>query len=237
MRHWAIIALLLLPGAAVPAATPAAPHTFTDQFGRTLAGEIVEVSGPQVKVRRDDGQSVALDIAQLTDADAAYVTRWEREHRVYRLHLEASTFHRAVGSNQSHNTAQVVQDMEMGYEIRLTNDSSTPAAELRLEYNVFVVRRSPVPNSEPTQIRIKARGTVDTLALKQTATVRTSPIPYTKTESMVGNNSPALEIRGAWVRVIFDGRVVAEYLSSEKLRSEGWQEIATVPSRGLPAGG
>ncbi len=235
--------VLLLPVAALSAAAPAPPHTFTDQFGRTMLGDIVEVTGPQVKIRRNDGETVMVELAKLVEADAAYVTRWEREHRAFRLRIDASSFHHAVGSNQSRDAGRVIQNMEMGYEIKITNESPVPAAELRFEYNVFVLTRSTVPGGpnsygmSTTRItstpgRIRAKGTIDQMGLKQTATVRTSPLAYTATES-----APSAELQGVWVRVYFEDRVVAEFLSSEKLRGEGWQEITPVPARGFPLRG
>lgn len=139
MRFWAALALLLLPVVAASAANASEPHTFTDRFGRTFAGEVVEANDTQAKVRRADGQEFQLAIANLSPADAAYVAQWRREHVVVRVRLEAGQFH-GTGPNQSRNSASLQQTVEAGYDIKVTNDSRDPAAGLRLEYNVFVSR-------------------------------------------------------------------------------------------------
>jgi hypothetical protein len=238
MRLWAVIALLLLPWADAPAAAPAPPHTFTDQYGRTFAGEIVEVSGAQVKIRRaEDAETFTLDIARLSEADAAFVTQWQKDHEVFRLRVEASTYHSPVRTNSSRDASRLTQNMEMGYEIKLSNDNFAPASGLRFEYNVFVLKSSTAYGALLSS-RIKAKGPLDKIAFKQTAVVKTSPLAYNKTSSMSGDANATAELKGLWVRVFSGDRLVAEFLSNEKLRAEGWEEIqpASPPGRwGRPA--
>jgi hypothetical protein len=217
MRFRAALALLLLPTVSVAAAAPAEPHTFTDQFGRTFAGEVVEANDTQAKIRRADGQEFDLAIASLSPADSAYVSQWRREHAVVRLRLEAGQFH-STGPNQSRNSASLQQTVEAGYDIKVTNDSRDPAAGLRLEYNVFALR-------DGADARVRGFAAVGPLALKQSVTVRTEPVAYTKSTSTRGATSQTAEVKGLWARVLQDGKLVAELLTSEGLRAQGWQEV------------
>lgn len=236
MRFRAALALLFLfPVAAHAAATPEL-HTFTDTFGRTLAGEILEAGDTQAKIRRDDGQTFTLELAQLSEADATYVAQWRRAHQKFQLRIEADTFHQ-TGANRSTNAAAINESISAGYDLKVTNNASETVAGLRLEYNVFVVRPAGGRQGAGTasETRVKGSAALDPLKLKETATVRTQAVTYTKTVSTRGVASQTVELRGVWARVLFDGRLVAEFLSAEKLRAEGWQDIAP-PGRGRRGG-
>jgi hypothetical protein len=219
-----LLALLLLP-AASPAAGPAA-RTFADQYGRTVVGEIVDAGEKQVKIRRDDGQVFTLDIARLSDPDAAYVAQWRHDHVRIKLRLEFSSFRTNVGSTPIRRggidagTDLVVQ-MSAGYEIRLTNDSPDTADSLRVEYNVFQL------NSDATLTRGVGTASPAPLPFKQTFAVRTPPLSFSQLRAAAGTLTPqsfAGELAGLWVRVLRDGKVVAELVSNERVRAEGWQD-------------
>jgi hypothetical protein len=218
MRIWAALALLLLPLAVASAAASPDSHTFTDQFGRTFTGEIVEATDAQIKVRRADGQEFEMTLASLSPADTAYVAQWRREHVTVRLRLEAGQFHN-TGPNQSRNSATLQQTVEVGYDIKVTNDSRDPTAALRLEYNVFALRNG-------TDTRVRGFAAVGPLTLKQTTTIRTEAVNYTKSTSTRGVASQTAEVKGLWARVLLEGKIVAEFLTSEGLRIQGWQEVS-----------
>jgi hypothetical protein len=219
-----LLALLLLP-AASPAAGPAT-RTFADQYGRTVVGEIVEAGEKQVKIRRDDGQVFTLDIARLSDPDAAYVAQWRHDHVRIKLRLEMSSFRNTVGSTPIRRTSDVVStdlilQLSAGYEIRLTNDSPDTADSLRVEYNVFQL------NSDATYTRTTGTANPTPLPFKKTWVVRTAPLHFSQLRAADGAVAPqsfAGELAGLWVRVLRDGKVVAELVSNERVRALGWQE-------------
>lgn len=217
MRIWAALALLLLLLVDASAAASLESHTFTDQFGRIFVGEVVEATDAQIKVRRADGQEFELAVANLSPADATYVAQWRREHVTVRLRLEAGQYHN-TGPNQSRNSAALQQTVEVGYDIKVTNDSRDPATGLRLEYNVFALRNG-------ADTRVRGFAAVGPLTLKQSATIRTEAVSYTKSTSTRGVASQTAEVKGFWARVLLDGKVVAEFLTSESLRAQGWQDV------------
>jgi len=133
--------LLLLPLAGLPAAAaPTESRKFTDSFGRSFTGTLIEASDTQAKVRRDDGQVFTLDLAKLSPEDAAFVAKWRKERSSCNLRLEASQFHVQMGSNRSRDPATVDKNIAAGYDIKVTNAAATPVAGLRVEYNVFAMR-------------------------------------------------------------------------------------------------
>ena len=233
MRLRAALALLLSLAAALAAAGPAA-RTFTDQFGRTFNGELLEADETTAKVRREDGQVFELEITRLSPADLAYVTQWRRERVKYDLRVEIATFHLA-SPGSSDSPATVRQAMTAGYDIKVTNAAHDRATGLRLEYNLFVGRLV----GTATETRSEGTTKLAPLALREFATVRTEPVVYEKRFSEQGTASQTAELRGLWVRILAeDGRVVAEQLTNDRLRDRGWQEVALSGSRrGRASGG
>ncbi len=141
MRPIALLRFLLaLPLAGLLAAAPPEAHTFTDTFGRAFSGSLIEATDTQAKVRRDDGQIFTLELAKLSDADAAYIAQWRKEHQAFSLRIETSQFHTKIGSNRSRDVSSVDQNMAAGYDIKVTNAAPRPAAGLRVEYNVFAMQ-------------------------------------------------------------------------------------------------
>lgn len=226
MRFPAVLLALFLLATASPAAGPAA-RTFADQYGRTVVGEIVEAGEKQVKIRRDDGQVFTLDLARLSDPDAAYVAQWRHDHVRIKLRLEMSSFRNTVGSTPIRRTSDVVStdlvlQLSAGYEIRLTNDSPDAADSLRIEYNVFQL------NSDATYTRTTGIANPAPLLFKETFAVRTPLVRFSQLRGADGAVAPqsfAGELAGLWVRVLRDGKVVAELVSNERVRAQGWQDV------------
>ena len=216
------------PRPAAQAAMKTELHTFTDPFGRSFAGEILEADDARAKIRRDDGQIYDLEVVKLSADDDAYVARWRLDHLKFDLRVEADTFHETVGGNRSTNPSTVSQNMAAGYNLKVTNNARAPAAGLRLEYNIFVLRTGPGAPSG----RVKGFAMLDPLALKQTAAIRTQPVAYTKNVATRGVASQTAELRGVWARVLFDGRVVGGSFSparSSGLRAgRRWRPPAAV---------
>lgn len=232
-----LLALLLLLPAASPAAGPAA-RTFADQYGRTVVGEIVEASEKQVKIRRDDGQVFTLEVARLSEPDAAYVARWRHDHVRIKLRLEFSSFRTNVGSSPVRRSGveagtDLVLQMSAGYEIRLSNDSPDTADSLRIEYNIFQL------NSDATFTRGGGTASPAPLPFKETFALRTPPVRFSQLQAADGTVTPqsfAGELAGLWVRVLRDGKVVAELVSNERVRAQGWQDArpAAAPAAVIP---
>jgi hypothetical protein len=265
--------LLLLPLAGLPAAAPTTEsRKFTDAFGRSFTGTLIEAGDTQAKVRRDDGQVFTVELGKLSPEDAAFVAKWRKDRLSYNLRLEASQFHVQVGSNRSRDPATVDKNIAAGYDIKVTNAAPAPVAGLRVEYNVFAMRynfetiivqsgyQTGYPGGNignrgnnlggnragtqeiqqivrqvgpPTIERLKGATTLDLAAFKASPLIRTAPLNYFKhTTSQPAANGGSLdyetgELNGLWVRVLnADGRVVAEYVSNENLRAQGWQEVA-----------
>jgi hypothetical protein len=255
---------LLLPLATMLAAGSPAPkpHTFSDQFGHSFTGEILEVDGAQFKVRREDGQIFTVEVAKLTDADAAYVTGWQHDHARFQLKVDAVSFHVTAG-NPSTAGSTSIQNMAAGYEIHVTNNDRAATAGLRVEYNIFALRQNQVSvfvlgsqfgqngrgrngqnnfnglsgqdvvRIESTPLRITGAIPVPSLAFEQTVTLSANPLVYTKSMT-TANVFETGQLVGVWVRVMFEDKVVAEYLSGENLQAQGWQAVA---SAGAPAPG
>jgi hypothetical protein len=267
MRPFPLVsALLFLPLAAALAAANAELHTFTDTFGRTFSGAVTEATDASAKVRREDGQVFTLDLAKLTEADVAYVAKWRREHQAFTLRVETSQFHTPLGSNQARDPGSVEQNIAAGYDIKVTNAAAAPAANLRVEYNVFamqynfelytvetsigngypssgsgrgnnannyVLEQRVRRNGPPVPVRIKGSAPLDLAAFKASPLIRTGPLNYFKHSTLRStSNGGSLdyetgELQGVWVRVFSGDKVVAEFVSNESLRSQGWQEVGT----------
>jgi hypothetical protein len=260
--------LLLLPLLGLSAAATTEARKFTDSFGRSFTGTLIEANETQAKVRRDDGQIFTVELAKLSAEDASFVAKWRKERQSFNLRLEASQFHVQMGSNRSRDPATVDKNIAAGYDIKVTNAAAAPVAGLRVEYNVFAMRysfdtvivqtslqtgysgsgygnrgRNLGGNQEIQQIirqngppmpeRLKGSTTLDLAAFKASPLIRSAPLNYFKhTTSQAAANGGSLdyetgELNGLWVRVLSaDGRIVAEYLTNESLRAQGWQEVA-----------
>jgi len=71
--HLRTLPLLL---AAVAPLVQAEPQTLTDKQGRSLKAEVISVTGDQVKIKRDDGQTFNLSLANLSDDDQKRLKEW-----------------------------------------------------------------------------------------------------------------------------------------------------------------
>jgi len=81
--------------------------------------------------------------------------------------------------------------------------------------------------------RLKGATRLDLPAFKSSPLIRSVPLNYFKhTSSKAAANGGSLdyetgELNGLWVRVLnADGRIVAEYVTNENIRAQGWQEVA-----------
>src|SRR6476469_6162494 len=70
------LAISILACAGMLAWSDAETHTFIDQSGRALEGELVNVSGPMVTIKRaGDGQMFTMPANSFSKSDQAYIGR------------------------------------------------------------------------------------------------------------------------------------------------------------------
>ena len=126
-----------------------------------------------------------------------------------------------------------VNNLLCTYTITLANNSFADAPAMQVKYNVFVERQRPGDKGSTQRIEVvKGSKSVDGIKSHQKASVDTDAFPLNDGKLSAGwhyvggGRTVAKDsIKGVWVRVYQDGKVVAEHVNPSTLSSkEKWKD-------------
>ncbi|HEY9250933.1 MAG TPA: hypothetical protein VIO38_17450 [Rariglobus sp.] len=147
----------LLPLIALTVATglfdrlQAEPFTLTDKQGRSIKAEVLDVTGDQVKIKRDDGQTFNLSLSVLAEEDQKKLKAWSAAEAAKALppgaiqvELSRGIFKTEkrdsdvtlVGGEIIKNGRTTTED-KWGYKVTIANKTPRPIENLRAEYRLF----------------------------------------------------------------------------------------------------
>lgn len=128
-------------------------RTLTDKQGRSIQAEVVAVDGDTVTIQREDGQTFTLSLSTLSDNDQRALRKWAAEEAAKPKPLPPGAITvqlsrgilktdkrkvdvHLVGGGMVKNGMTVTED-QWGYDVTVTNTTSTPVKDLRAEYILF----------------------------------------------------------------------------------------------------
>lgn len=215
---------LLFAGAVAIAAASsfaAETRTFTDNTGRKIEAEIVDVTESDVQLRRNDGQIFEIPIAVLAPADRDFVDAWRFKRAFAMGGLEISAHRVLVGAARTETGSTRKSDEKWRFTITVANKSRLNLEGLAIEYRVFYVDDKPGLDEDELPLkRIKGSTKIAGLATGAEASVETSVVKLQITRSNSGppdKRKVEDSLKGIWVRVLHGRTVLQEFSNPSKL--------------------
>jgi len=222
-------------------------RTLTAKDGRSIEAEILGYKGDRIRVRRaDTRREFTLSLASLAEETRISLREFFQSHPELRdtaqasdLRVESSRikFDRSISSDTDWRD----ESMEKwGFLIQVSNRTSLPLEELRVEYILFSrldpddYHRTAKANARAPLERTSGRQTLDAIAPGGRVEIRTDPVSITRVNYendyyTVNNNGRRLtswrdrEIHGLWYRIYDGDKLVLEGGTPDALRkSETW---------------
>lgn len=211
--------------------THAEVRTLTDQFGRSITADVLELDGDTLKIRRDDGIVFDLPIGNLSLEDQKAIRQWAASQpkkveavfepdpkllpcSISRVKLKTTTL-------TQYSTDYKYSSELWGYSVQLTNKHLRPIEGLRAEYNIFAT------NAYYTGTGNTITGTLkyDPIRPNETANEKTKGVEIRKEKSTYWGNSGG-NVDGVWIRVYYNDKLVHEVVSPESLRdTKSWKKV------------
>jgi hypothetical protein len=212
-------------------------HDFTDQQGRTLKAEIINVIGQEVSLQRADGENFKVKISIFSSADQDFIRQWALKEAADAkgdaLTFVTSTLDSNNTTSQSSN--QTIQRWLAGFKVTLTNQSSMELQKLHVDYQLFKHEAIPGaadPSTDPVN-RTAGSFTLDLVPPNGDQTFVTTKIPLSSYALNAGytwasgaNRMVSDDLLGIWLRVYADnGDLIQEWCSRPGLmKKEKWDD-------------
>ena len=208
-------------------------RTFTDVKGRQMEAKITRVSGKDIYIERRDGLNTRVDISVFSEADQEYIKRW-----AYNTLLESGIFDVRFSSKRSDRNKYTecgieYEEYNMHYNIVITNNDYDHDFEaIKVEYLIvkFEDALAAKKKSHGTIQRFKGSASYHLIKAREEVSVATETFPMMETElapGFVWTNGGKKDskdvIRGIWVKIYVDGKLVHELSKPENMmRKESW---------------
>jgi hypothetical protein len=216
---------------------PADLHDFTDQQGRTLKAEIINVIGQEVSLQRADGENFKVKISIFSSADQDFIRQWALKEAADAKGDALTFVARPADSNNTtaQSSDQTIQRWLSGFKVTLTNQSSMELQKLRVDYQLFKQEAVPGAADPSTNPITRTAGTLtlDLVPANGDQTFITTKIPLSSYTLNPGyswatgaNRSVTDELLGVWLRVYADnGDLIEEWSSRPSLmKTQKWDD-------------
>jgi hypothetical protein len=224
-----LIALTLL--ALISSPLSAETLTLTDKQGRSISADVISVENEIAKIKRTDGQTFDLPLANLVDADQEKLRAWVKpaEPDVKKPDAPALTASSLLitasrGKFSSENlfvsgTYKHAHE-QWGYSLQVTNTTLKPIDDIRIEYNLYGSTFMDLPSATTRTGRIP----VGRLAARAASTpVRTQSVEVCKRRDAEYGNFGG-EMRGIWIRVYVAEKLLVEQITPVGLdKTQKWK--------------
>ncbi|MFH1498357.1 MAG: hypothetical protein ABII82_11075 [Verrucomicrobiota bacterium] len=206
-------------------------RTLTDQFGRSITADVLELDGDTLKIRRDDGIVFDLPIGNLSIEDQKSLRQWAArqpkkvepkfEPNPKLLPLSYSRVKLKTETLSQYGSYYKYVSEHWGYSIQITNKELRTIDGLRAEYNLFANNPYYVAKESPIVGVLK----FDPLRTNETGNLKTRGVEIRKEKSTYWGNSGG-DVNGIWIRVYYNDTLVHEVTSPENLReTESWRKV------------
>lgn len=202
---------------------------FTDQKGRKITAELVSSSGTHVKIKRADGQTFDLPITHFSADDQTYIKNWltiNPDAIDYRFRF---IIKKKEGSKSKLRESSISKSSQMNvtYEIYMENNTAGTINEIEIQYNIFVqnkvgstgfyyydyggeIGKLGIINGTKKVNSITGKGKVEFDT--KSASLQT----YLRKYNSSGKDHYRDQLLGIWVRVIKNGKIIAEHKKQEQ---------------------
>ncbi len=209
-------------------------RTFTATDGRTMEAEIIAATTATVSVKRADGRTFEFPLDRLSPADRTFVETWRRAQPKPAMHLDLSfrMQSKIVDQETGTQTGIDTKTERKAYVVVIENESFQPVPAVTVEYRMFVLddqrgidSRSDMPMKKTSgQTRLtgiprlaETTFTTDAVELKQSK-LQSGWVYADGSKRRIKD-----DLFGLWLRVIHDGKVVAEWAQPDTLpKKETW---------------
>jgi len=213
----------------------AEPFTLTDKQGRSIKADVLEVTNGQVKIKRDDGQTFSLPLANLSETDQQKLNEWAKSLPPGAVQFE---FSRGIFKTiKTDKDAQLVNgkvikdgitltEDKWGYNVTITNKTPSPIENLRTEYRLFATIDNVHVSEESVKLKKKAfQSPIETVPALGKIVFKTETISAVKMKyngnivsAKTGENHSREVLSGIWIRVYRGSDLIHETIMPEKIR-------------------
>lgn len=237
VRHLRALPLLFVTSTAL---VHAEPQTLTDKQGRSLKAEVISVSGDQVKIKRDDGQTFNLSLANLSDDDQKRMKEWAAKNLpadAISIELSRGKFDTikkdidvTLTTGETVKNGRTLTEEKWGYSVTVSNRTAQPLEQLRAEYILFATVDDIQVKEKQGLKKKRFRSQIETIPELGKTTFRTETISAIKSKyngnivaAKSGDSSSRETLHGVWLRVYRGDTLVCETSFPESLRTtEKW---------------
>ncbi|CAM3093758.1 hypothetical protein [Rariglobus hedericola] len=218
--------------------------TLNDKQGRSIKADVIEVTGDQVKIKRDDGQTFNVSLSTLAADDQTKLKAWaEKESKkslppgALQVELSRGNFKTIkVDSDVTLVGGEIVKngrtttEEKWGYAVTIINKTSKPIDNLRTEYRLFATVDN-VHVKEKEGLKKKAyQSQIENIPELGRTVFRTETISALKMKyngnivsAKTGDSNSRETLTGIWMRIYLGDELVYEAAMPEKLRTtEKW---------------
>ena len=206
-------------------------HTFADTQGREMEAKITRVSGDDVYIQRRDGLSTKVKRSIFSKKDQSYIEEWAKNALLESGILEVR-FTEKTDKHKASSGGIESETYKSNNAIVINNTAYTDLSDLTIEYLIlkFEDAVAAQKRSEGEIKRLKSKTTLQHLPKRSEVSVDTKPIPMMETAlesgyyfANGGKKTSKDEIRGIWVKIYVDDKLVHEISKPENMmRKEAW---------------
>lgn len=206
---------------------------FKDTQGREMEAMISRVSGEDVYIERRDGLSTKVNRSIFSLVDQKYIAQWAKEALLESDIFEVRFSTKIESRREELKDGYLMLDEREVYQsIIVKNTAPQDIGNVRLEYFIlkFEDQPSAKKRSEGSTIRIKGEIPLGLLRQRSEGTFRTKKFKLLDTKlapntvwETGGKKTSKDEIRGTWIRIYVDEKLVHESSKPENMmRKEIW---------------
>jgi len=206
---------------------------FTNHQGDKIQAYIIDVTGDQVKIKRQDGQIMLADIALFSNPDQNYIKKWQLDQTLNSERIWGITARRFRGNVAK--TAQgpiTIEDAQAGYKITVQNRSNLDLEGLDIQYKIFMWKDAHTAKKRNDGQRLRHSGSREIPLLKKKARYEFVTDLVTLRSTKLGSGwyykggsekKSKDKIKGIWIQIHKDGKKVYEYANpSNLIKKEQW---------------
>jgi hypothetical protein len=223
----------------VTASTRAETLTLTDKQGRSIQADVISVENENAKIKRSDGQTFNLPLANLADADQEKLRTWAKANPPKlgpdALVLEFNRGKFDSEKESQHDGAVTAYKDQWGYSLTLINRSKQELTGIRAEYILFVKQDAgPTAPSAEGMRKVRHTTRAEPIPLHGKITFRTETVPsyrYVLAPGWSwggtgGSTKPIKDsLYGMWIRIYVGDELVIEKITPTDItKTEKWMD-------------
>ena len=206
---------------------------FKDTQGREMEAMISRVSDDDVYIERRDGLSTKVNRSIFSQLDQKYIAQWAKE-KLLESDIFEVRFSTKIDSRHEElkDGYLMLDEREVYQNIIVKNTAPRDIDNIKLEYFILKFQDQPSAKkrSEGNTIRIKGEIPLGLLRQRSECTFRTKKFKLLNTKlapnaiwETGGKRTSKDQIRGIWVRIYVDEKLVHESSKPENMmRKEIW---------------